>query len=220
MRDPKKPTKRRTGRNDANQDRGGDTEQVGIAMPDQSGKASRPNTPDEWRAWFRRYYPIALAVARRVLAGRGSRHDLEDIVVWAFCEAYCKRDMFEGKAKFSTWFMAFVRNHALNERKKLDRRAIVEPDPEIDSHGPPQGAAPEDALARLVREAATQEVRSAVLALPPKEQSTVVAHYYQDKSVQQIAQEQGAPVNTIKGRLHSARKRLAARILKKRMHGK
>ena len=67
--------------------------------------------------------------------------------------------------------------------------------------------AADEALARLP-EMDAEVVRSAVARLPPILRETVVLRYFEDKTLQEMAQLMKVPVGTVKSRLHLARRGL------------
>ena len=61
---------------------------------------------------FERYRARVFGFILRMLNGK--RHDAEDLMQDNFVKLFKAREMYEPRAKFSTWLFAIVRNHCLN----------------------------------------------------------------------------------------------------------
>ncbi len=61
---------------------------------------------------FERYRARVFGFILRMLNGK--RHDAEDLMQDIFVKLFKAREMYEPRAKFSTWLFAIVRNHCLN----------------------------------------------------------------------------------------------------------
>jgi RNA polymerase sigma-70 factor (ECF subfamily) len=72
---------------------------------------------------------------------------------------------------------------------------------------PPESASPGDATL-------TSELKEALLALSPEQRSAVFLHYVADLSIREVANLSGAPVATVKVRLHRARRTLRTSLAK------
>lgn len=121
----------------------------------------------------------------------GSHEQAEDIAQEAFLRAYRALAKFEGKSQFSTWLYRIVSNVALNklERDPSERFAADRIDPASHHEGPAQ------TVARRERE---EQVRRAVLSLPPNYRLVITLHHLQGFSYDEVAETLELPLGTVK----------------------
>ncbi|MEM7000235.1 MAG: RNA polymerase sigma factor [Pseudomonadota bacterium] len=107
---------------------------------------------------------------------------------------------FEGRAKVSSWVFSIAYRTCLRLVKKQQRRSATVllmgddmPDVEIDD--PPEAEA-------------NQELATAVTHLSPRHRLVVELCYFEGCSLEEISRIVGCPLNTVKTRLHHARKKL------------
>jgi RNA polymerase sigma-70 factor (ECF subfamily) len=67
----------------------------------------------------------------------------------------------------------------------------------------------QDAESTLVREETRKRLHEQLAQLKELDRATLVAYYIEEQSMIQMSENFGAPVGTIKRRLHTARQRLA-----------
>src|SRR3954462_14581510 len=144
------PERRNTGVNDAA------TEAVGAAQLGLS-------TPQGFEDLYRNTFPRVYAYVARL---RRDRWAAEDGTALAFERAYRKRGRFSARrGSPEAWVFGIARNAALDELRKLKRRARLESEPEdVWSPGPDEEA--ERALKR-------EEVRAALASLDPRDRDLV-----------------------------------------------
>jgi RNA polymerase sigma-70 factor (ECF subfamily) len=142
-------------------------------------------------------YQIGLIIYCERLVG--DRHEAEDITQKAFLKAYQKLPTFNTeKGRFSTWLYKIAYNEAIDSLRKSKRSHAVEDMEEV-----------EPTIPDVLQEELVREVRDAVLALvPPERRRVVEAYYWEGKSYQDIAEELGVPLNTVKSWLHRAKSQL------------
>lgn len=141
--------------------------------------------------------------------GRDAALDLDDIVQDVFVQAWKAIGRFRGESRFSTWLYRIAANTALKEWKKQKGRGAAIRDDyqnelknEIPAH---DNASPQKVFACRLRE---NEMRGAIEALPEKQRTVILLHYYEDCSCDEIAAMLGCSIGTIWSRLHYAVKRL------------
>ena len=166
---------------------------------------------------FERYQrPIAAVVGRMV----ASPDDVDDILQETFLRAWKGLPKFRGDAQFSTWLYRIGVNTAIKYRTR--RRNETAPlvslnaDPETGLGGIESLPADADAdplrggdpFAAAQAEEQTKFLQEAVRALPEKQRSVVLLHYFEGKSCEEISEVVGCTVGTVWSRLHYACKRL------------
>jgi RNA polymerase sigma-70 factor (ECF subfamily) len=124
----------------------------------------------------------------------------DDVVQDVFLQVARKIGQLRNPHAFVGWLKQSARRIALNHLKRDQRRTPRVGDGR--SREPRPDCAVIDAETSAV-------VRAAIGRLNELDRSTLAAHYFDGLSVEQMAERTGAPVGTIKRRLHVARHRLA-----------
>jgi RNA polymerase sigma-70 factor (ECF subfamily) len=130
----------------------------------------------------------------------------EDMVSEVFFDVWRQADRFEARSKVSTWLLAMARNKALSV---LRRRSTEELDEEVaefieDPSDNPEVSMQKKQQASLLQECLTQ--------LSPAHREIVDLVYYHGKTIEEVVEIIGVPVNTVKTRMFYARKRIGELI--------
>jgi RNA polymerase sigma-70 factor (ECF subfamily) len=134
-----------------------------------------------------------------------ARGDLDDVLQDVFIEAFRSIARFRGDSKLSTWLYRLCVNVALQRLRKRKRRSEVsdETSPEPRSEQTPERGLDAhrriDAVYRILDE------------LAPKKRMVFILHEIEGREPKEIAAIVGAPVLTVRTRLHYARKEFYAR---------
>ena len=163
---------------------------------DTSDRAEPPGpTPEPFDDFYLREYPAVVGLLQGLLR---SRLIAEELAQETFLVAYRDWARVSGLDNPRAW----VRKVALNQRGSFlraylrqqarERRSVVRE---------------EDDTIKLADDHA--EVWQAVRALPPSQAQVIALHYYEDYSINQIADTLGRAPDTIKAQLHQGRRRLA-----------
>ena len=155
---------------------------------------------------FDRYRGMVLSLATR---RTGNVHEAEELVQDVFVQAMQKIGQLRVPEAFGGWLRQILHRMAINRATRT--RSAVACDPEtlaatcIDDDASPVAVAEtrEDAVA----------VHGGLGRLGEIDQQTLSAFYLRGQSLVQMAAEFDAPLGTIKRRLHTARKRLAAEMI-------
>src|SRR3954468_22655412 len=133
--------------------------------------------------------------------GRG---DLEDVLQEVFIEVFRSIGRFRGDAKITTWLYRVCVNVALQRLRKRKRRAEVSSD-DVAEHAPDLQSAetPERQLDNMRRLDAVYRILD---ELSPKKRVVFILHEIEGREPKEIAGIVGAPVLTVRTRLHYARK--------------
>ena len=146
------------------------------------------------------YRHVAYGVALRIL-----RHpeEAEEATQEAFVRAWNALPKFRGEAKFSTWLYRIVTRRAFDRLEAVKRRhgrevavEAVETLPGGDAPDPWSGQ-----RARLLERL--------VADLPDAQRAAITLFYFEERSVNEVAETLGMPPNTVK--THLARARVALR---------
>jgi RNA polymerase sigma-70 factor (ECF subfamily) len=133
-----------------------------------------------------------------------------DITQTVFLKAYDKIGTYDPGRRFFSWIYRIAVNEAVNQ---LGRRKALEPLPANLASKVPS---PEDDLSRHER---TERIESAIRCLSVEYRLVVVMKYFEDLSYHDMSCILGVREQTVKSRLHTARRRLA-RILAERGTGR
>jgi RNA polymerase sigma-70 factor (ECF subfamily) len=126
----------------------------------------------------------------------------EDIVQSAFVRAYERIDQFDERRAFGPWFIRGVVNDVL---KQVSRRRQVPLDPEAAEDMASVEAVPEALLAAAETK---QAIWAALDRLTARQRAAIVLRYYCDLNDTRMAELLDCPPNTVRRRLHDARRRL------------
>jgi RNA polymerase sigma-70 factor (ECF subfamily) len=155
--------------------------------------------------FYRLYRNDVVRTLSRVLGpGRG---DLEDVLQDVFIEAFRSLGRFRGDAKLSTWLYRVCVNLALQRLRKRKRLAEV---PIIDGAQLPESGTDETPEKGLENRRRLDAVYRILDRLSPKKRMVFVLHEIEGHEPKEIAQLVGAPVLTVRTRLHYARKEFYA----------
>ena len=165
-------------------------------------RAGRPRAAERLaEATYRKLY----ACCHRIT---GNAEEAADLVQETYRKAWQGLAAFRGESRFSTWLfrIAWTTHLKRVRRPKLvlplaPGRAEAEPAPE---------PSPEQAAGASEREA---RLRAAVAALPADLRDAVVAHYWAEVPVRELAAADGVTPMAIRKRLAKALRRLAAELV-------
>jgi RNA polymerase sigma-70 factor (ECF subfamily) len=137
----------------------------------------------------------------------GNHAETQEVCQEVFMRAMRKLDQLHDANCFAGWLRAIAQRMAIN--RAMRRAPLPSADAEVlDSacveHETPLGAA-------LARERECQ-VRVGLKRLKAQDRDTLVAFYFDGRSLLEMSDQFRSPVGTIKRRLHVARKRLAKEL--------
>lgn len=147
-----------------------------------------------------------IALCRRVL---GDRQEAEDVAQEAFLQAYRALPTFRGDGPFGAWLGRIAIRMAI---ARLRRPAELRADPTRAGgwlEEPADGPDPQIVALDGERRA---EVLEAISTLPETQRRVVAMRFYADMSLDEIATATGAPMGTVKSRLHRALAALRGRL--------
>lgn len=128
----------------------------------------------------------------------------EDLVFRTFERVIERIGQYDPALPFWNWLYAIMLNHFRMDMRK--QKAFV---PENASFvADALEAESMDLFQSRLGEADAAMVREAVERLPPPFRETIVLRYFEDKTLQEMAELMSAPIGTVKWRLHRARAEL------------
>jgi RNA polymerase sigma-70 factor, ECF subfamily len=165
---------------------------------------------DGFRVLVERYQPRIQGFLRKRL---NDEERVEDLTQDTFLRIHRARESYDPSRKFSTWIHTIANNLLKNEFRNRSRRretTFSELRPEVSSSGAPSrpvefaatGHSPErEAYRRELREA----IDTAIERMDEHHRIPFVMREVEDRTYEEIAEEIGIPVGTVKSRLNRAR---------------
>jgi RNA polymerase sigma-70 factor (ECF subfamily) len=143
---------------------------------------------------YARYYTRVFNLARGVLI---DPEEAADAAQEIFALVYRNLPKFNRQSKFSTWLFRISVNRAIQEsRKRRFRTKTLELDQAAETPAPPQGGDEPDPRVQLAME-----------KLAPQDRAIITLFYWQELSLQEIADSMGINLNAAKTRVYRARER-------------
>jgi RNA polymerase sigma-70 factor (ECF subfamily) len=146
---------------------------------------------------YDRYCRLALGVAYRILGERGVA---EDVVQEAFLNVWRKASGYQpGRGSVRTWLLTIVHNLAIDRRRGRYRREMT--DVQIDDVEYALGTDDDDLFSTVTGAIEADQVRQAIANLPPEQRQPIVLAYFGGLTHQEIADQTGTPLGTVKSRM-------------------
>ena len=147
----------------------------------------------------------------------GSVHDAEDLAQETFIKAFRSLKSFREESRFSTWLYRIAYNHCISVIRKNVR--VIDLVDEWEQAGE---ESPElSALEQLGAKDRSAYLKTAIEAIPETDAVMVNLFYYDELSLEEIAEITGLSSGNIRIRLHRSRKKLYAvlsGLLKNELH--
>lgn len=169
-------------------------------------EAARAGDPAATRRLLQAVAPAVLGVVRAIL-GRDDR-DLEDVVQEALVGMVHALATFRGESSVTHFARSIALRRALDHRRSRARRGISV---EIDEEELSSDETPADAVVAARRRAA---FRTALGDLPDEQAEAFAQRVLFGYSIEEIAIQMNAPLETVRSRLRLAKAALRARITK------
>lgn len=148
----------------------------------------------------KRHKDFAFTIAYRIL---NQREDAEEVAQDAFLRAFGALKEFQRTAKFTTWFYRIVFNSALEAKRK---QKVIFDDIELEAE---EISSTDDQWHSLQKQEQAAQIQKALTHLSTDDVTMITLFYLKEHSLEEIAQITDIKEETIKVKLHRARKRLA-----------
>ena len=136
---------------------------------------------------------------------------VDDLVQETFIKAFDNIDSYNTNYAFSTWLYRIASNHTIDylRKKKLNTLSIDEPvqtkEGEMDMELSDEEAETDEPAMRKERH---QILREAIQNLPEKYQKVIQMRHMEERSYDEISEELGLPLGTVKAHIFRARELL------------
>ncbi len=166
------------------------------------------------RRSYKKVYNLALRLS-------GNVQDAEDLTQEAFYRAYRAFDAYDGTKPFENWILKIVSRLYLDLLRYRNRRVQTvsydhplrsketEEEEDVYFEKPDETTNPER---QFLNEVLSEELEVALQSLKPEQRMLVLLADVEGMPYQEISEILGAPVGTIRSRLHRAHKALRARL--------
>lgn len=142
----------------------------------------------------------------------GNGEDAQDVVQDTFVTVYQEIHKLKEPAAFQSWFYRILTHKAAHCTKKRNRELPVE---EIGEEALGKDRKEQTDIADfLVKKEESQNLRAIISQMDEKHRTVLVLYYFNEFSVEQIAQITGSFAGTVKSRLYHARKQLEQKLSK------
>lgn len=149
-------------------------------------------------------------VARLVTRYIRSSGDVEEVVQDAFVRAWRGIGSFSGESSFSTWLYRIATNVSLNWLRDHKRENAARLDSESAEYAIDAAVSEGDDPERtLVAQQIARTVQAALDKLPEAQRECLVMYETEGKPYQEIADQLGIPIGTVRARIFRAREFLA-----------
>jgi len=154
----------------------------------------------------RRLYRVARSIVR-------DDGEAEDVLQEAYLRAFSALAEFRGDSSLATWLTRIVLNEALQRRRRRIELPAAQIDPSCASEAqiipfPLSGHQPADPERSMAQREICQLLERAIDDLPEEFRTVLVARAIEDMSIEETADLLGLRPETVKTRLHRARRLL------------
>jgi len=155
------------------------------------------------RAFKLLYVRHHVRVFRFVMRLAGNESIAEEVVNEVFLEAWRHAQDFKGRSQVATWLLSIARFKTLSECRRRSEA-------QLDDVAAAVIEDPSDTPSISMEKHQRGDILQKCLAkLSPIHREVINLIYYQGKKIEEVAQFTGAPISTIKTRMHYARSRMA-----------
>ena len=148
-----------------------------------------------------RYKDMVYSIAVKMLHNETEAEDLSQEV---FIVVYKTLTKFKGDSKFSTWLYRVTYNKAISKLRKSNRVTITENDTFLENHLDTD----ELKIELTDKEENIEELQKALKKLSKEEQLLIMLHYFENQSIEEIAQVTMFSESNVKVKLFRVRKKL------------
>tara|TARA_R110002096_G_scaffold157669_4_gene322807 strand:+ start:921 stop:1511 length:591 start_codon:yes stop_codon:yes gene_type:complete len=152
-----------------------------------------------FRNLYQRYDGLLFTTINQVL---NDRHDAEEVLQEVMGSLWRKAHLYHpGRGRPITWLASMARNRAIDRLRSKQRQAKLRKAYTNEIEAVPRGAAGVTGPEAATRRDTCQAVRTAIMELTPVQREAIEKVYFEGLTQQQIADELGKPLGTVKARV-------------------
>jgi RNA polymerase sigma-70 factor, ECF subfamily len=171
-------------------------EQVLIALV----RASQAGDREAFGQLVSHFEPTVFAIVLKRLRNRSEAHEVAQDV---FVQAMRKIDQLREPERFAGWIRQIAVRLSINRAVRRPAETLTAPETFAHVSG-----GPESPLEKLLTRERARQLRGGLAKLKDLDRRTLVAFYFEGRSLKEMSDEFDSPIGTIKRRLHTARNRL------------
>ncbi len=152
----------------------------------------------------REFQPGVYGVVLRRLRNSAEASEVTQDV---FLRAYRKLDQLREPERFVGWLKRIAVRLSINRATRRPPETMQPPDA-FDTYR----NSPDQPVSHMLRREDAHELRKGLSCLKPLDRDTLIAFYFEGRSLKELSLRYDSPVGTIKRRLHTARGRLKAAL--------
>lgn len=141
-----------------------------------------------------------------------NKTDAEDLTIEAFGKAFKNLDQYSPNYAFSTWLFKIASNNCIDYlRKRRSNHVSIDGNFSEDKESEPQIHLRDDTPdpeENLIRDQKVILMRTVVKKLKPRYRTLIELRYFKEYSYEEISEELGLPLGTVKAQLFRARELL------------
>ncbi|OYT11587.1 MAG: RNA polymerase [Bacteroidetes bacterium 4572_112] len=157
-----------------------------------------------------RYKNLVFTLCYRIIK---DKEYAEEAAQDTFLKIYKSLAKFKGEAKFSSWIYRIAYNTSLDKLKSIKRHSDSLSSINIDEY---EFADMDSTMDILENNEFNSQIKSSIKKLDKEEAFILTLYYYEDMSMQEIADITGHKANSIKVKIHRSRQKLMI-ILRKQL---
>lgn len=171
-------------------------EQVLIALV----RASQAGDREAFGRLVAHFEPTVFAIVLKRLRNRSEAHEVTQDV---FVQAMRKIDQLREPERFAGWIRQIAVRLSINRAVRRPAETLTAPETFAHTSG-----GPDSPLEKLLTRERARQLRGGLAKLKDLDRRTLVAFYFEGRSLKEMSDEFDSPIGTIKRRLHTARNRL------------
>ena len=163
-------------------------------------RASQAGDREAFGRLVSHFEPTVFAIVLKRLRNRAEAHEVTQDV---FIQAMRKIDQLREPERFAGWVRQIAVRLSINRAVRRPAETATSPDTFAGLAG-----GRESPLEKLLTRERARQLRGGLEKLKDLDRRTLVAFYFEGRSLKEMSDEFDSPVGTIKRRLHTARNRL------------
>ena len=146
--------------------------------------------------------------------------DAEDLTIEAFGKAFMRISQYTPSHAFSTWLFRIATNNCIDFMRKKNQSPLAYDQDNNDENSPVRKIASEmpDPEKNLIDQETVLQINDIMKYLKPRYRRIIELRYFYDRTYEEISDELGLPIGTVKARLFRAKTLLHAMITNKKFN--
>lgn len=140
----------------------------------------------------------------------GNKEDANDLVQETFVKVYINLDKYDPKYTFGQWIYTIARNTFIDYVRRRRDNLSIEALASAPSLAPMADEEPDQ---RIINEQHSVQIERCMASLPDKYRQMAEMRFVRELSYEEIAQQLGLPIGTVKTQIFRARERLCKLIV-------